>query len=54
MVLDKIENAFKTGYSSNQLVSMGSIAYGTHPYMVQQILEKENWAPREEQTMIDK
>jgi hypothetical protein len=53
MVLDKIENAFKAGYSSNELVSMGRIAYGTHPDMVQQILEKENWVPREEQTMID-
>jgi len=53
MVLDKIENAFKAGYSSNELVSLGKIAYGTHPDMVQAILEKEYWVPREEQPMID-
>ncbi|KAF2713994.1 hypothetical protein K504DRAFT_488262 [Pleomassaria siparia CBS 279.74] len=53
MVLDKIENAFKAGYSSNELVSLGRIAYGTRPDMIEKILERENWVPREEQSMID-
>jgi hypothetical protein len=53
MVLDKIENAFSMGYSSNELVALGRIAYGTSLDLVQEIAEKEYWVPRKEQPMVD-
>lgn len=53
IMLDKIENAFSTGYSSNELVQLGRAAYGTHPDMVQEVLEREYWVPRVDQPMID-
>ncbi|KAF2677545.1 hypothetical protein K458DRAFT_481293 [Lentithecium fluviatile CBS 122367] len=52
-VFDKIKNAFSRGYSSNELVSLGRIAFGTHPDMVKEVLEKEHWVPRTEQPVID-
>lgn len=48
MVLDKIENAFSAGYSSNELVALGHIAHGPH-----ESWEKEYWMPRAEQPLID-
>lgn len=53
MVLRKIENAFSAGYSSNERVILGRIAYGVQPSMVQEILDKEYWVPRQEQPFID-
>lgn len=53
MVLRKIENAFSAGYSSNERVILGRIAYGTHPSMIQEVLEREYWVPRQEQPFID-
>lgn len=53
LVLDKIENAFSQGYSSNELVALGRIAYGTQPDQIQKVLEKESWVPRVEQPTID-
>lgn len=52
-VLDKIENAFSKGYSSNELVALGRVAFGTHPDMIKEVLDKEYWVPRAEQPMID-
>ncbi|KAF2731552.1 hypothetical protein EJ04DRAFT_498457 [Polyplosphaeria fusca] len=52
-VSQKIENAFSAGYSSNELVALGRVAFGTHPENIQRVLEKEYWVPRQEQPMID-
>lgn len=52
-VLDKIENAFSRGYSSQERVALGQIALGTHPDAIQEILDKEYWVPRVEQPAID-
>ncbi|KAF2840352.1 hypothetical protein M501DRAFT_991360 [Patellaria atrata CBS 101060] len=53
LVLDKIENAFSPGYSSNELVALGRVAYGTHPSAVEEILAREYWIPRVQQPLID-
>ncbi|KAF1954644.1 hypothetical protein CC80DRAFT_526712 [Byssothecium circinans] len=52
-VLDKIENAFSKGYSSNELVALGKVAFGTQPDKLGEVLEKEYWVPRAEQAMVD-
>jgi hypothetical protein len=52
-VLDKIENAFSRGYSSQERVALGQIALGTHPDAIREILDKEYWVPRAEQPAID-
>ncbi|KAF9740433.1 hypothetical protein PMIN06_009549 [Paraphaeosphaeria minitans] len=52
-VLDKIENAFSRGYSSQERVALGQIALGTHPSAIQEILEREYWVPRAEQPVVD-
>jgi hypothetical protein len=53
LVLDKIENAFSVGYSSNELVALGRIAFGRQPDKIQEVLDKEYWVPRVEQPFID-
>lgn len=52
-MLDKIEHAFSKGYSSNELVTLGKIAFGTQPDKIGEVLEKEYWVPRAEQAMVD-
>lgn len=52
-VRSKIENAFATGYSSQERVAMGRIAYGVHPEQMQEIVDKEYWVPRAEQTEVN-
>ncbi|KAJ4310324.1 hypothetical protein N0V94_008505 [Neodidymelliopsis sp. IMI 364377] len=49
----KIENAFSTGYSSQERVALGRIAYGTEPDKMQEIVDKEFWVPREEQEQVN-
>jgi len=49
----KIENAFATGYSSQERVALGRISYGTEPDKIQEIVEREYWVPRAEQEDID-
>ncbi|KAA8612732.1 ATPase [Pyrenophora tritici-repentis] len=49
----KIENAFATGYSSQERVALGRISYGTEPEKIQEIVEREYWVPRAEQEEID-
>ncbi|CAE7220192.1 hypothetical protein P3342_013506 [Pyrenophora teres f. teres] len=49
----KIENAFATGYSSQERVALGRISYGTEPDKIQEIVEREYWVPRAEQEEID-
>ncbi|KAF1835286.1 hypothetical protein BDW02DRAFT_646984 [Decorospora gaudefroyi] len=48
-VRKKIENAFATGYSSQERVALGRISYGTEPDKIQEIVEREYWVPRAEQ-----
>ncbi|KAF2115145.1 hypothetical protein BDV96DRAFT_646994 [Lophiotrema nucula] len=50
MVLNKIKNTFSARYFSNELVSLGRIAYANK---VPEILKKENLVPRTEQPLID-
>ncbi|CAN9400092.1 unnamed protein product [Alternaria alternata] len=52
-VAKKIENAFATGYSSQERVVLGRISYGTEPEKIQEIVEREYWVPRAEQEDID-
>jgi hypothetical protein len=52
-VRNKIENAFATGYSSQERVALGRISYGTEPEKIQEIVEREYWVPRAEQEDID-
>ncbi|KAI4641352.1 uncharacterized protein J4E78_010415 [Alternaria triticimaculans] len=52
-VAKKIENAFATGYSSQERVALGRISYGTEPDKIQEIVEREYWVPRAEQEDID-
>ncbi|KAF2268232.1 hypothetical protein CC78DRAFT_530157 [Lojkania enalia] len=52
-VLSKIENAFSVGYSSNELVALGQIAYGSHPDVIKEVIEREYWVPRKEQQLVD-
>ncbi|CAI9630205.1 unnamed protein product [Alternaria burnsii] len=52
-VAKKIENAFATGYSSQERVVLGRISYGTEPDKIQEIVEREYWVPRAEQEDID-
>ncbi|KAG9187978.1 hypothetical protein G6011_01901 [Alternaria panax] len=52
-VANKIENAFATGYSSQERVVLGRISYGTEPDKIQEIVEREYWVPRAEQEDID-
>jgi hypothetical protein len=52
-VRNKIENAFATGYSSQERVALGRIAYGVGPEQMQEIVEKEYWVPRAEQEQVD-
>lgn len=52
-VLDKIENAFSRGYSSQERVALGQVALGSHPEAIQAILDREYWVPRAEQQAID-
>ena len=52
-VRSKIENAFSTGYSSQERVALGRIAYGTEPDKIQEIVEKEFWVPRDEQEQVN-
>ncbi|KAF1355980.1 hypothetical protein EJ07DRAFT_167825 [Lizonia empirigonia] len=49
----KIENAFSTGYSSQERVALGRIAYGTEPDKLQEIVDKEFWVPRDEQEQVN-
>jgi hypothetical protein len=49
----KIENAFAAGYSSQERVALGRIAYGLEPDKVLEIVEKEYWMPRAEQEEVD-
>jgi hypothetical protein len=49
----KIENAFATGYSSQERVALGRIAYGLQPDQMQEIVDKEYWVPREEQAEVN-
>jgi hypothetical protein len=52
-VRNKIENAFAAGYSSQERVAMGRIAYGLEPDKIQDIVEKQHWVPRPEQDEVD-
>ncbi|KAL1795360.1 hypothetical protein ACET3X_007176 [Alternaria dauci] len=52
-VAKKIENAFATGYSSQERVALGRISYGTERDKIQEIVEREYWVPRAEQEDID-
>ena len=52
-VAKKIENAFATGYSSQERVALGRVAYGTEPDQIQKIIEREYWVPRAEQQDVD-
>ncbi|KAH7390757.1 hypothetical protein DE146DRAFT_679868 [Phaeosphaeria sp. MPI-PUGE-AT-0046c] len=52
-VRSKIENAFATGYSSQERVAMGRIAYGLQPEQMQEVVDKEYWVPRAEQAEIN-
>jgi hypothetical protein len=52
-VRNKIENAFATGYSSQERVALGRIAYGVGPNQMQEIVEKEYWVPRSEQEQVN-
>jgi hypothetical protein len=52
-VRNKIENAFATGYSSQERVALGRIAYGVEPDQMREIVEKEYWVPRAEQEMVN-
>lgn len=52
-VSDKIEHAFSKGYSSQERVALGRVAFGTHPDMIKEVIEKEYWVPRVEQPMVD-
>jgi hypothetical protein len=52
-VRNKIENAFSKGYSSQERVALGRIAYGAEPDKIQEIVEKEFWMPRDEQAQVD-
>ncbi|KAF2638273.1 hypothetical protein P280DRAFT_482163 [Massarina eburnea CBS 473.64] len=52
-VMDKIENAFSRGYSSNELVALGRVAFGTSPDKIGEVLAKEYWVPRTEQATVD-
>lgn len=52
-VRNKIENAFSTGYSSQERVALGRMAYGTESSRIQEIVDKEYWVPREEQDEIN-
>lgn len=52
-VRNKIENAFATGYSSQERVALGRIAYGVEPDQMQEIVQKEYWVPRAEQDEIN-
>ncbi|EMD58287.1 hypothetical protein COCSADRAFT_204519 [Bipolaris sorokiniana ND90Pr] len=49
----KIENAFDPGYSSQERVALGRVAYGTEPEKIREIVEREYWVPRAEQPAID-
>jgi len=49
----KIENAFAAGYSSQERVALGRIAYGVEPDKMLEIVEKEYWVPRAEQVEVD-
>ena len=51
-VRSKIENAFSTGYSSQERVALGRIAFGSEE-KVQEIVEKEFWVPRWEQEQVN-
>lgn len=53
VVEDKITRAFSAGYSSNERVALGKIAYGKDPDMIQEVLDKEYWVPRAEQSAIN-
>ncbi|KAH4116365.1 hypothetical protein HBH47_169070 [Parastagonospora nodorum] len=52
-VRNKIENAFAAGYSSQERVALGRIAYGVGPDQMQEIVEKEYWVPRAEQEVVN-
>lgn len=52
-VRKKIENAFATGYSSQERVALGRISYGTEPDKIQQLVDREYWVPRVEQDFIN-
>jgi hypothetical protein len=52
-VRNKIENAFATGYSSQERVALGRIAYGVEPDQMREIVEKEYWVPRDEQEVVN-
>ncbi|KAF2030565.1 hypothetical protein EK21DRAFT_100425 [Setomelanomma holmii] len=52
-VRSKIENAFATGYSSQERVALGRIAYGVDPEQMQEIVHKEYWVPRAEQGEVN-
>ncbi|KAF1851564.1 uncharacterized protein K460DRAFT_298717 [Cucurbitaria berberidis CBS 394.84] len=52
-VRNKIENAFATGYSSQERVALGRISYGTDPDKIQEIVEREYWVPRAEQDEVN-
>lgn len=52
-VLEKIENAFSTGFSSNELGALGKLAQGVHSEPLAEYLAREYWVPREEQPIID-
>ncbi|KAH7394400.1 hypothetical protein BKA66DRAFT_600933 [Pyrenochaeta sp. MPI-SDFR-AT-0127] len=52
-VRNKIENAFATGYSSQERVALGRISYGTEPDKIQEIVEREYWVPRVEQKEVN-
>ncbi|KAF2853621.1 hypothetical protein T440DRAFT_487498 [Plenodomus tracheiphilus IPT5] len=52
-VRNKIENAFATGYSSQERVALGRISYDTEPRKLQELVEKEYWVPRAEQEQVN-
>lgn len=52
-VRSKIENAFATGYSSQERVALGRISYGSDPEKIQEIVDREYWVPRAEQSEVN-
>lgn len=49
----KIEKAFSVGYSSNEKVALGRIAFGDDPNAMKAIMEREYWMPQPEQALVD-
>lgn len=52
-VFSKIENAFAAGYSSQERVALGRMAFGVEADKIQEIVDREYWVPRWEQEEVN-